>query len=44
MSKKIVETDRAPQAVGPYSQAVASEGYVFCSGQVGLDPASGNLV
>jgi 2-iminobutanoate/2-iminopropanoate deaminase len=44
LSKSIVATDRAPQAVGPYSQAVASDGLIFCSGQVGLDPGSGALV
>lgn len=44
MSKTVVSTDSAPQAIGPYSQAVMSEGLVFCSGQVGLDPASGKLV
>jgi 2-iminobutanoate/2-iminopropanoate deaminase len=44
MSKSIVSTDAAPAAVGPYSQAVASGGSIFCSGQVGLDPASGSLV
>ena len=44
MPKSIVQTDLAPQAVGPYSQAVSSDGYVFCSGQVGLDPGTGSLV
>jgi 2-iminobutanoate/2-iminopropanoate deaminase len=44
LSKTVVSTDSAPQAIGPYSQAVASGGLVFCSGQVGLDPASGKLV
>jgi 2-iminobutanoate/2-iminopropanoate deaminase len=44
LSKTVVSTDSAPQAIGPYSQAVTSEGLVFCSGQVGLDPASGKLV
>jgi 2-iminobutanoate/2-iminopropanoate deaminase len=44
LSKTVVSTDSAPQAIGPYSQAVMSEGLVFCSGQVGLDPASGKLV
>ena len=40
----IIHTDRAPQAVGPYSQAVTSQGHVWVSGQVALDPASGELV
>lgn len=44
MPKTIIETELAPQAIGPYSQAVASDGYLFCSGQVGVDPASGSLV
>ena len=42
--KNIVSTPDAPEAIGPYSQAVAANGYVFCSGQVPLDPASGDLV
>ena len=39
-----VQTDRAPAAIGPYSQAVVHGGLVYCSGQVALDPASGQLV
>jgi 2-iminobutanoate/2-iminopropanoate deaminase len=39
-----VQTDRAPSAIGPYSQAVVHGGLVYCSGQVALDPASGALV
>lgn len=37
-------TDRAPAPVGPYSQAISVDGFVFCSGQVGLDPKTGKLV
>ena len=44
MSKEIVHTKRAPEAVGPYSQAIKESGIVFCSGQVALDPASGELL
>ena len=44
MSRKIIHTDRAPKAIGPYSQAVAAGGAVYLSGQIGLDPASGQLV
>ncbi|MDQ3982481.1 MAG: RidA family protein, partial [Actinomycetota bacterium] len=44
MSKKVVSTPSAPAAVGPYSQAIVSNGLVFCSGQVPLDPATGELV
>src|SRR5512140_2310198 len=39
-----VISPQAPKAIGPYSQAIATDGFVFCSGQLGLDPASGNLV
>jgi 2-iminobutanoate/2-iminopropanoate deaminase len=42
--KKIVSTDKAPRAIGPYSQAVCIEGLVFTAGQVGLDPATMELV
>lgn len=41
---KIIHTNDAPEAVGPYSQAVVSNGFVFLSGQIGLDPQSGQLV
>ena len=37
-------TDDAPAAIGPYSQAVVTDGWVFCSGQIPLDPASGELL
>lgn len=39
-----VATNDAPKAIGPYSQAVTANGLLFTSGQIGLDPASGNLV
>jgi 2-iminobutanoate/2-iminopropanoate deaminase len=39
-----VKTDQAPGAIGPYSQAVAVDGWVFCSGQIPIDPATGELV
>ena len=41
---RIVSTDRAPKAIGPYSQAVISNGFVFVSGQVPIDPATGQIV
>jgi 2-iminobutanoate/2-iminopropanoate deaminase len=41
---KIVKTDKAPAAVGPYNQAVVAGGLVFCAGQIPLDPATGNMV
>ena len=44
MTRRAVSTGEAPAAVGPYSQAIATDELVFCSGQVGLDPATGNLV
>lgn len=44
MVKKIVLTDRAPAPIGPYSQAVGVGDLVFLSGQIPLDPASGELV
>jgi len=40
----IVATDAAPQAIGPYSQAIVTDGLVFTAGQVALDPHSGDLV
>ena len=39
-----MQTDRAPQAIGPYSQALDAGNLLFLSGQIGLDPASGTLV
>ncbi len=44
MSRRPVSTAGAPAAIGPYSQGIAVDGLVFCSGQLGLDPATGNLV
>ncbi len=41
---KEVRTTGAPQAIGPYAQAVAVGKWIYCSGQVGLDPATGELV
>ena len=38
---KVLHTDKAPAAVGPYSQAIEVNGFVFCSGQLPLDPATG---
>jgi 2-iminobutanoate/2-iminopropanoate deaminase len=42
--RKTVRTDKAPAAIGPYSQAVMSGGFLFCSGQIPLDPETGKLV
>ena len=44
MTRVAVTTTSAPAAIGPYSQGIATDGFVFCSGQIGLDPATGNLV
>ncbi len=44
MTRKTIHTPKAPKAIGPYSQAVAAGGAVYLSGQIGLDPASGELV
>ena|SRR3989338_8317816 len=41
---KYIHTDKAPKVVGPYSQAVATENLIFCSGQIGIDPVVGKLV
>jgi len=42
--KRRIETDFAPQPVGPYSQAIEWDGWIWCAGMVGLDPRSGQLV
>lgn len=43
MPKKTIKTDRAPAAIGPYSQAVVSGGFLFTSGQLPIDPATGKI-
>ncbi len=42
--KEAVSTEKAPRAIGPYAQAIRAGGWLFCSGQIGLDPATGELV
>ncbi len=44
MTRQAISTTGAPAAIGPYSQAIAAGDLVFCSGQLGLDPATGELV
>jgi 2-iminobutanoate/2-iminopropanoate deaminase len=41
MIRKAVFSDQAPAALGPYSQAIVANGFVFCSGTAGIDPATG---
>lgn len=42
--KKVISTSNAPGAIGPYSQAIEAGPFVFCSGQIALDPQSGQVV
>jgi 2-iminobutanoate/2-iminopropanoate deaminase len=42
--KRAIQTRKAPAAIGPYSQAIDGGGTIFCSGQIGLEPATGMLV
>lgn len=41
---EVVSTDKAPGAIGPYSQAIKAGGMIFCSGQIPIDPATGEFV
>jgi 2-iminobutanoate/2-iminopropanoate deaminase len=41
--KKVIKTENAPEAIGPYSQAIAIDGMIFASGQIAIDPATGKL-
>lgn len=43
MARETIHTDNAPKAVGPYVQAVKAGGMIYCSGQLGLNPADGTL-
>ena len=43
MPRTAISTPHAPGAIGPYSQAIRTDGYLFCSGQLGLDPATGEF-
>jgi 2-iminobutanoate/2-iminopropanoate deaminase len=42
--KEIISTENAPGAIGPYSQAIKAGGFIFCSGQIPIDPATGTFV
>ena len=44
MSKEYIHTDKAPSAIGAYSQAIKLDGIVYCSGQIPLDPKTGDIV
>jgi 2-iminobutanoate/2-iminopropanoate deaminase len=44
MTKKIITTPKAPQAIGPYSQAVRAGDFIFCSGQIAMDPETGDVI
>ncbi len=44
MSVKIVHTDQAPAAIGPYSQGVVANGFLYTAGQIALDPATGQVL
>src|SRR3990172_5637948 len=39
-----IATDKAPKAIGPYSQAIKSNGFIFCAGQIPLDPVTGTII
>jgi 2-iminobutanoate/2-iminopropanoate deaminase len=44
MKKRVIHTDKAPKAIGPYSQAIQAGNFLFLSGQLPLDPVTGELV
>lgn len=44
MKKKVIQTDKAPKAIGPYSQAIAVDSMVYTAGQIGLIPSTGELI
>jgi 2-iminobutanoate/2-iminopropanoate deaminase len=44
VKKKVIQTDKAPRAIGPYSQAIRAGNFLFLSGQIPLDPKTGELV
>ena len=43
MANRVIQTRNAPAAIGPYSQAITADGFLFTSGQLGMDPATGTL-
>ena len=44
MKKNVIHTDKAPKAIGPYSQAIRTDSMVYTAGQIGLDPTTGEMI
>jgi 2-iminobutanoate/2-iminopropanoate deaminase len=44
MGKKVIETEKAPKPIGPYSQAIRAENFIFLSGQIPIDPSTGEMI
>ena len=44
MNRKVIQTEKAPKAIGPYSQAIRTDSLIFTAGQIGLVPATGELI
>jgi 2-iminobutanoate/2-iminopropanoate deaminase len=44
MKKKVIQTEKAPKAIGPYSQAIQTDSMIYTAGQIGINPATGELV
>jgi 2-iminobutanoate/2-iminopropanoate deaminase len=44
MPREVIQTDKAPRAIGPYAQAIKADGFLFTSGQIALDPTTGRLI
>ena len=44
MKKKVIQTEKAPKAIGPYSQAIRTDAFIFTAGQIGIDPTTGELI
>ncbi len=44
MKKKVIQTEKAPKAIGPYSQAIQTDAFIYTAGQIGLDPTTGELI
>lgn len=44
MSRQVITTDKAPKAIGPYSQAIVSNGFVFTAGQIPINPETGKII